>query len=70
MTEEGTKGPGAVEGRVRGDGDSGDAHDDVRHRHVDQVHPGVHPQIRSEPEKCHEYLQIGLHLPENNIKNT
>ena len=31
VAEEGTKGPGAVEGRVRGDGDSGDAHDDVRH---------------------------------------
>ena len=45
MTESRAKGPGPVEGRVRSDGHCGDAHDDVRHRHVDQVHTGVHPQV-------------------------
>ena len=43
-----------MEGCVRGDGDGGDAHDDVRDGHVDQVHPGVHPQVRSEREKGHD----------------
>ena len=33
------------EGRVGGDGDGGDAHDDVRHGHVDQVQPRVDPQL-------------------------
>ena len=31
---------------VRGDWDSGDAHDDVRHSHVHQVHAGVRPEKR------------------------
>ena len=30
---------------VRGDGDSGDAHDDVWHSHVHQVHPSVCPEV-------------------------
>lgn len=51
MTEERPEGPGAVEGCVWGDGDGGDTHDDVRHRHVDQVHPGVHPEVRSEKDE-------------------
>ena len=33
------------EGRVGGDGDGGDAHDDVGHGHVDQVQPRVDPQL-------------------------
>ena len=32
------------EGGVRGDGES-EAHDDVGDRHVDQVQPGVQPQL-------------------------
>ena len=32
------------EGSVGGDWDRGETHDDVGHRHVDQVHPGVDPQ--------------------------
>ena len=33
------------EGSVGGDRDGGDAHDDVRHGHVDQVQPRVDPQL-------------------------
>lgn len=53
VTEGRAKGPGPVEGRVRGDGHCGDAHYDVGHGHVDQVHTGVHPQVRSSQMKCH-----------------
>ena len=58
-----------MEGCVRGDGDGGDAHDDVRHGHIDQVHPGVHPQARSEREKGHDNFnrktEKRVHFPEN-----
>ena len=43
--EGGAEGPVANEGGVWGDGDRRDAHHDVRHRHVHQVDPGVHPQV-------------------------
>ena len=36
--------PLATEGGVWCDGHSGDAHDDVRHSHVHQIHLGVWPQ--------------------------
>ena len=46
MAEVLSKDPPPREGYVRGDGDRGDAHDDVRHSHVHQVHAGVGPQMR------------------------
>ena len=45
MTEVLSKDPLPREGHVRGDRDRGDAHDDVRHGHVDQVQPRVDPQL-------------------------
>ena len=46
MTEVLAKNPMPGEGNVWGDGDRCDAHDDVRHCHVDQVHAGVGPKVR------------------------
>ena len=45
VTEDGSEVPATGEGGVGGDGSGCEAHHDVRHRHVAQVHPGVHPQL-------------------------
>ena len=45
MAEVLAKNPLPSEGNIRGDGDRGDAHDDVRDSHVDQVHAGVGPKV-------------------------
>ena len=58
MTKVATKHPLSRESHVGGDGDRCDAHDDVRHCHVDQVHAGVGPQLRGPAETFISLLLI------------
>ena len=59
MTECPPKCPRTSECSVRGDWDRCDAHDDVRHRHVDQINPRVHPQIHR-PELVECFIMVVL----------
>ena len=49
------------EGAVRRDGES-EADDDVGDGHVDQVHPGVHPELAGSFDNNYEILVLGSSL--------
>ena len=70
MAKDGSEGPGAVKGSVGRDRDGGEAHDDVRHRHVHQVHPGVHPQLGSSLSKMNSYTFKNLTFNLDNIQKS